>query len=102
MRIIEKSPLPRIGQRGAGLKVNILVLFIAFQLKKKTMTQPRSLELFESLGIIDPVMERSIKSPAVRVYKGPEGVEILKEIVMAPVLAPTPAKPYVSEFKNSD
>ena len=66
------------------------------------MTQPRSLELFESLGIIDPVMERSIKSPAVRVYKGPEGVEILKEIVMAPVLAPTPAKPYVGEFKNSD
>ena len=41
--------------------------------------QPRSLELFEFLGIIDPVMERSIKPPTVRVYKGPEGVEILKE-----------------------
>ena len=61
--------------------------------------QPRSLELFEFLGIIDPVMERSIKPPTVRVYKGPEGVEILKEFEMAPVLEPMPAKPYVFEFK---
>jgi hypothetical protein len=59
------------------------------------MTQPRSLELFEFLGIIDPVMERSIKPPTARVYKGPEGVEILKEFDVVPVSEPTPAKPYV-------
>ena len=63
------------------------------------MTQPRSLELFEFLGIIDPVMQRSIKPPTARIYKGPEGVEILKEFAMVPVLEPTPAKPYVCEFK---
>ena len=63
------------------------------------MTQPRSLELFEFLGVIDPVMRRSIKYPTVRMYKGPEGVEILKEFEMAPVLEPTPVKPYVCEFK---
>ena len=57
------------------------------------------MELFEFLGIIDPVMERSIKPPTVRVYKGPEGVEILKEFDMAPVLEPTPDKPYVCKFK---
>jgi hypothetical protein len=63
------------------------------------MTQPRSLELFEFLGIIDPVRDRSIKPPTVRMYKGPEGVEILKEFDLVPVLEPTPAKPYVCEFK---
>lgn len=60
------------------------------------MIQPRSLELFEFLGIIDPVMQRSIGYPTVIMYKGPEGVEILKEFVMAPVLEPTPAEPYVN------
>ena len=64
------------------------------------MTQPRSLELFEFLGIIDHVMERSIKSPTARMYKGPEGVEILKEFEMAPVLEPTPDKPYVCELEK--
>jgi len=77
VRIIEKSPLPRIGQRGAGL-------------------MPRSLELFEFLGIIDLVMQRSIKPPTARMYKGPEGVEILKEFEMIPELEPTPAKPYLN------
>ena len=64
------------------------------------MTQPRSLELFEFLGIIDSVMQRSIEPPIARVYKGPEGVEILKEFMMIPVLEPTPAKPYVCVFKT--
>jgi hypothetical protein len=41
-------------------------------------------------------MQHSIKYPTVTMYKGPEGVEILKEFVMAPVLEPTPAKPYVN------
>jgi hypothetical protein len=63
------------------------------------MIQPRSLELFEFLGIVDPVMQRSIVPPIARMYKGPEGVEILKEFVMAPVLESTPDKPYVCEFK---
>jgi hypothetical protein len=45
-------------------------------------------------------MERSIKPPAMRAYKGPEGVEILKEFDMVPiVLEPTTTIPYVCEFK---
>ena len=41
-------------------------------------------------------MQRSIDVPIVTMYKGPEGVEILKEFMMAPILEPTPAKPYVN------
>ena len=99
MRIIEKSPLPRIGQRGAGLMVSILVPVLHRTQLKKKIIQPRSLEVFEFLGIIDPVMQRCIKPPTARMYKGPEGVEILKEFEMAPALEPTPAKPYVCESK---
>ena len=45
-------------------------------------------------------MQRSIKPPTARMYKGPEGVEILKEFEMIPVLEPTPDKPYVCEFNQ--
>ncbi|KAF8810119.1 hypothetical protein BYT27DRAFT_7186980 [Phlegmacium glaucopus] len=77
VRIIEKSLSPRIGQRGAGIT-------------------PRSFELFESLGILDLVMQRSISVPIVKMYKGPEGVEILKEFEMTPTLESTPAIPYMN------
>ena len=42
-------------------------------------------------------MQRSIPNPTIKVYKGPEGVEILREFEMAPVLEPTPAIPYVCD-----
>ena len=103
MRIIEKSPLPRIGQRGAGLMVSILTPALPHTPTEKiikSITQPRSLELFELLGIIDPVMQRSIKPPIARMYKGPEGVEV-KDFVMTPEEEPTPDRPYVCEFQNS-
>ncbi|KAF8150684.1 FAD binding domain-containing protein [Crassisporium funariophilum] len=75
VRIIEKSVLPRIGQRGAGLT-------------------PRSYELFEFLGIVDQVTKRAIDVPQIRMYKLPEGKEILKEFGMAAEES-TPAKPYM-------
>ena len=62
------------------------------------MTQPRSLELLEFLGIIEPVMQLSIKPPTARMYKG---LEIMKEFEMVPVLEPTPDKPYVCGFKTA-
>jgi hypothetical protein len=74
---------------------------IVLQLKKKTMTQPRSLELFDFLGIIDPVMQRAIKPPTARMYKSPDGVEILKEFEMIPELEPTPDKPYVCKIQKN-
>jgi len=77
VRIIEKSLLPRIGQRGPAIT-------------------PRSLEVFEFLGIVDPVMQQSLPTPIVRMYKGPEGVEILKEFEIAPILESTPAIPHIN------
>ncbi|TFK29754.1 pentachlorophenol 4-monooxygenase [Coprinopsis marcescibilis] len=75
VRIIEKQHEPRLGQRGAAI-------------------MPRSLELFNHLGIADEVMKASIDIPTVRKYKLPEGTEVLQEFAMSPILDPTPADPY--------
>jgi len=52
--------------------------------------------LFEALGIVDQVIEGAIPIPVFRVYKMPEGVEVLEEFVAAPTLEPTPSNPYVN------
>ena len=65
-----------------------------------TRTQPRSFEAFESLGILDQVLERGMAIPDFRVYKMPEGVEIIKEFSGAPYTKPTPSKPYVRYINN--
>ncbi|KAF9554033.1 monooxygenase [Agrocybe pediades] len=77
VRVIEKSTTHRVGQRGAGL-------------------MPRSIEIFESLGILDQVMARSIPLPAFKMYKMPEGVEVAKEFSASPHVDPTPSEPYLN------
>ncbi|KAF8959501.1 FAD binding domain-containing protein [Flammula alnicola] len=75
VRVIEKTKRHRIGQRGAGLTLMVF-------------------SLFEALGIADQVMNRAIAAPMLRIYKMPEGVEVVKEVVIAPKRDPTPSKPY--------
>ncbi|KZT64163.1 monooxygenase [Daedalea quercina L-15889] len=75
VRIIDKEPFYRPGQRGAGI-------------------QPRTLEIFNYLGILDDVRAKGIKSPYQRrVYKLPGGVEILKTTIMLEQDDPTPSTP---------
>ncbi|KDR78989.1 hypothetical protein GALMADRAFT_244705 [Galerina marginata CBS 339.88] len=76
VRVIEKTKTHRIGQRGAGI-------------------QPRSLETFEALGIIDEVRKRAINPSTLCMYKMPDGVELLKEIPLIPKLNPDPSTPYM-------
>ncbi|KAJ3515495.1 hypothetical protein NLJ89_g1721 [Agrocybe chaxingu] len=76
VRIIEKTTHPRIGQRGSGIT-------------------PRSLEVFEALGIVNQVLKKAINVPKVCLYKLPGGTEVLKEIERA-TLEPTPTCPYVN------
>ncbi|KAH7912300.1 FAD-binding monooxygenase [Hygrophoropsis aurantiaca] len=72
VRIIEKEPIHRIGQRGPGI-------------------YPRSLELFHFLEVpeVDAV---STPIPLIQAYK-PKGVEPLKSFPMSPYTEPTPAFP---------
>ncbi|KAF9474986.1 hypothetical protein BDN70DRAFT_884267 [Pholiota conissans] len=77
VRVIEKTTEHRKGQRGAGI-------------------MPRSLEVFRFLGLLPQVSSSMIDVPLIRMYKMPEGVEIVNEIAMAPHLEPTPSVPNIN------
>lgn len=57
--------------------------------------QPRSLELFTTIRVIDEVMKCVIPVPRVRKYQLSEGIETIQEFDMYPPQNPTPSAPYV-------
>ncbi|KAF8525870.1 monooxygenase [Hysterangium stoloniferum] len=75
VRVIEKEQLDRIGRRGSGIT-------------------PRSLEVFDALGVLDDVLKLADKPVPMRSYELPGGVVPLKTWSMSPTFEPTPALPY--------
>ncbi|KAG1872108.1 FAD binding domain-containing protein [Suillus tomentosus] len=73
VRIIDKDPHPRIGQRGTGI-------------------WPRSRELYNFLGVSE-VISLAKPAPPIRFYK-PGTLETLKDLVLVPHVEPTPAIPF--------
>ncbi|KAG1745463.1 FAD binding domain-containing protein [Suillus paluster] len=73
VRIIDKDPNPRIGQRGPTI-------------------WPRSLELFNFLNVPE-VNNLGKQIPVIRLYK-PGTLEPLKDYPLAPHMEPTPAVPF--------
>lgn len=71
-RLIEKLPQPSLGSKGKGI-------------------QPRSLEVFDDLGLIDEVLANSSDYPLMRIYKGAKPVADHR---MIPKREPTPDVPY--------
>ncbi|KAJ7155478.1 FAD binding domain-containing protein [Mycena crocata] len=75
VRLIEKEPASRLGQRGAGI-------------------MPRSLELFHALGVGDDILRRAIPPPQAVMYQMPGGVKVLSKFDMWPSVEPTPQRPF--------
>ncbi|KAF9266862.1 FAD/NAD(P)-binding domain-containing protein [Marasmius fiardii PR-910] len=75
VRIIEKSPEYRIGQRGAAIT-------------------PRSLEAFKALGIVERLMDQSIPIPMLKVYELHGGLAGGKIFEMSPFTLPTANVPF--------
>jgi 2-polyprenyl-6-methoxyphenol hydroxylase-like FAD-dependent oxidoreductase len=73
-RIIDKSPEYFPGSRGKGLT-------------------PRSLEVFDDLGVIDELLPYGYFHPVIREY---DGVTVLKDEDIHEGIAPTPNTPYAS------
>ncbi|KAG2125946.1 FAD binding domain-containing protein [Suillus clintonianus] len=73
VRIIDKDPNPRMGQRGARI-------------------WPRTLELFNFLNVPE-VNDLGKRAPLIRSYK-PGTLEVLREFSMVPHMEPTPAVPF--------
>ncbi|CCM05220.1 uncharacterized protein FIBRA_07430 [Fibroporia radiculosa] len=77
VRIIDKEPNFRPGQRGAGL-------------------QARTLEIFSHLGILQDILAIALNGFPRRVYKLPGGTDPLKTVSMSPSDQPTPSTPYIN------
>ncbi|KAJ7077824.1 FAD binding domain-containing protein [Mycena belliarum] len=75
VRLIDKEPASRLGQRGAGI-------------------MPRSLELFHALGVGAEILRRAIPPPQAVVYEMPRGVKVLSKFDMWPRNEPTPQRPF--------
>ena len=93
VRVVEKETNPRIGQRGAGIMVLYLSLKTIY-MKSTCNPQPRSLEVFQFLGVVDVITKAGIPVPTMRMYK-PDSVEVLKQFEMTPSRDPTPTNPFV-------
>ncbi|KAI5830005.1 hypothetical protein K523DRAFT_372475 [Schizophyllum commune Tattone D] len=75
VRIIDKLAEPRVGQKGPAI-------------------QPRTLELYKLLGILDDVLKRARFAQPIVHYKLPGGTEVAREFNMFPWTDPTPDCPY--------
>ncbi|WNV82689.1 FAD-dependent monooxygenase [Umezawaea sp. Da 62-37] len=71
-RIVERASSYFPGSRGDGL-------------------QPRTLEVFEDLGVLDAIMAAGTGAPLMRVYNG---AEVVAEMRMAELTEPTPDVPH--------
>jgi 2-polyprenyl-6-methoxyphenol hydroxylase-like FAD-dependent oxidoreductase len=93
VRIIEKNPHPRVGQRGAGIMVKTLPSSQSYAFPNISI-QPRSLELFAGIGIIDKVLQDAITVRRMRKYNA-DGTQPIEEYDLQPTQDPTPSNPYV-------
>lgn len=96
MRIVEKNSRSRLGQRGAGIMVKSC-LFYDLELSAYPLAQPRTLELFTTIRIINEVLSLAIPVPLARRYDR-EGTEL--EFEMHQVQDPTPSNPFVRRPKH--
>ncbi|KAF7309731.1 FAD-binding-3 domain-containing protein [Mycena indigotica] len=75
VRLIDREPTSRLGQRGAGI-------------------MPRSLELFHALGISEDILKRAIPAPQAVVYQMPGGIQPLSKFDMWPPVEATTKFPF--------
>lgn len=97
MRIVEKTSQPRLGQRGAGIMVRLRTLNLKSSIYLST--QPRTLELFTTIRIIEEVLKLAIPVPLARRYER-EGTEHVLEFEMHQAQDPTPSNPFVCHLKH--
>ncbi|TFK47804.1 monooxygenase [Heliocybe sulcata] len=79
VRIIDKAPKPFVGSRGAGI-------------------QPRTLEVYNSLGVLPDILTGAVPMPINRIYKLPGGTEVMKDFRMCPRSYPTPGIPFFNSY----
>ena len=64
-------------------------------------SQPRTLELYRLLGVLDDILKRARFAQPIVHYKLPGGTEVAREFHMFPWMNPTPDCPYVSTLSDA-
>ncbi|KDR80864.1 hypothetical protein GALMADRAFT_135956 [Galerina marginata CBS 339.88] len=77
VRVIDKEPIPRLGERGSGI-------------------MPRSFELHKLLGTLPDYLKAAKPAPLTRQYDPTDGHKIVKTSALVPVLEPTPQIPFIN------
>ena len=96
VRIIEKEPKSRVGQRGSGLQVSNSAYATSGKTWLNLQSQPRSLELFKFLGVLEDIQAKGMPVPTMRRYEAGTQKPLKTWDVMATV-EPSADRPYVSE-----
>lgn len=95
VRIIEKEETIRnIGQRGAGIMVRMPLSSLGQWFMTTRHCQPRTFELFKSMGIVDDVLSQAMHLHPMRMYDPPA------TFYMEKYVEPTPFRPYVSTIDS--
>ncbi|TFK47801.1 hypothetical protein OE88DRAFT_1665414 [Heliocybe sulcata] len=79
VRIIEKAPKPFVGSRGAGI-------------------MPRTVEIYNSLGVLPDILQVAVPLPLNREYKLPGGTEVKRDFSMCPRSHSTPGIPFFNLY----
>ncbi|KZT20171.1 monooxygenase [Neolentinus lepideus HHB14362 ss-1] len=79
VRIIDKVSKPHVGSRGAGI-------------------MPRTLEVYNYLGVLPDVLKSAVPLPVSRMYKLPGGTEVMKEFSRSPRTHSTPGIPFFNSY----
>lgn len=101
VRVIEKAENIPVGQRGAGIMVSKKVERYPQILTMALYHKPRSIELYNLLGVWPDIQYRAKIPPLMRVYKLPGGVEPVVTFAIDPHDDPTPSTPFVSLSQSS-
>lgn len=102
VRVIEKAENIPVGQRGAVIMVSTKVKrYLRMLTRALYHNKPRSMELYNLLGVWPDIQHRAKVPPLMRVYKLPGGVEPVVTFAMDPHVDPTPSTPFVSLSQSS-
>ncbi|OSD07919.1 hypothetical protein PYCCODRAFT_1463192 [Trametes coccinea BRFM310] len=109
MARVESKPVLIVGAGPAGLiaALSLAKLGIPVRIVEKlhafhnstrgTGTQPRSLEIYRFLGLLDDYLHAAQTMPPARAYKLPGGTEPLKTWMIVEPMSSTPDRPFLGE-----
>jgi 2-polyprenyl-6-methoxyphenol hydroxylase-like FAD-dependent oxidoreductase len=93
VRIIDKLPEPAFGQRGAGIMVSEMVFMLRFR-TQPCFLQPRTLEVYKFLGVLDKIKARGGWLQKIQAYDADGNPQTPRQLVQP--RDPSPDIPEVS------